>query len=138
MTDPDAIPLPPPAALPADAPPAEPPLVAIGEIVVTRSSVQLPEGRYPLRGTTWSVHDATQVNEYIPTYAIVLAVVVAVFTCLLGLLFLLIKERQYTGFVAVTVAGEGLHRTVYLPPGPESAAWANYQVSQARAIAAAA
>ncbi|MBX6751658.1 MAG: hypothetical protein IRY85_18700 [Micromonosporaceae bacterium] len=115
----------------------EPPLVTIGDIVVTKNTVQVPHGRYPLRGTTWTVQDSTQVTEEIPAYAIVLAIVFALF-CLLGLLFLLIKEKKYSGFVAVSVAGPGFYHSTHLPAGPTTAMWAHDQVNQARALAAAA
>lgn len=110
-------------------------LMTIGDISVTKDYVVVPQGWYPLRGTTWTVQDSSQVTEEIPTYAIVLAVVFAFF-CLVGLLFLLIKERRYSGFILVTVAGPGLYHTVQLPPGPENAAWAANQVNRARGLAA--
>ena len=75
--------------------------------------------------------------QEIPVYAIVLAVVFAVF-CLLGLLFLLIKETRYHGFIAVTVVGNGLYHSVSLQPGPVMASWAHQQVNHARGLAAAA
>jgi hypothetical protein len=110
-------------------------LLAIGDVSVTKDWVIVPHGRYPLRGTTWSVQDSSQVTEEIPTYAIVLAVVFGIF-CLIGLLFLLIKEKRYSGFILVTVAGPGLYHSVQLPPGPENAAWAANQVNYARNLAA--
>lgn len=115
----------------------EPPLVTIGDIVVTKNTVQVPHGRYPLRGTTWTVQDSTQVTEEIPAYAIVLAIVFALF-CLLGLLFLLIKEKKFSGFVVVSVAGDGFYHSTHLPAGPTTAMWAHNQVNQARALAASA
>jgi hypothetical protein len=90
-----------------------------------------------LRGTMWTVQDSTQTTQSIPAYAIVLAIIFA-FLCLLGLLFLLIKETRHTGFISVTVVGEGLYHSVQLPPGPQAAGWAAQQVNQARALAAAA
>lgn len=114
---------------------ADPVLLTIGDISITSSSVIVPSGQYPLRGTTWTVQDSTQVTEHIPAYAIVL-VVLFVWFCLLGLLFLLIKERRYSGFVSVTVTGPGLfHATQF---GPGAAAWVTHQVNQARALTAAA
>jgi hypothetical protein len=105
--------------------------------VITPGYVNVPQGRYPIRGTTWTVQDSTQVTEAIPTYAIVLAIIFALF-CLIGLLFLLIKEKRYSGFIWVTVVGDGLHHSVQFGPGPEMAGWVTHQVNQARAIAAAA
>lgn len=118
--------------------PAEVPLVTIGDITVTRNWVIVPHGRYPLRGTTWTVQDSTQVTEGIPTWAIVCTVVFTILFCLFGLLFLLVKEKKYSGFVQVSVMGEGLYHSVQLPPGPMSGAFAANQVNQARALAAAA
>jgi hypothetical protein len=113
----------------------EQPLLTIGNISVSQNWVVVPTGFYKLRGTNWTVQDSTQVTETIPVYAIVLAVIFF-FVCLLGLLFLLIKERRYTGFIAVTVVGEGLFHSVQLPPGPQNAAWATHEVNRARALAA--
>ncbi|HCT78847.1 MAG TPA: hypothetical protein DGT23_20260 [Micromonosporaceae bacterium] len=97
----------------------------------------VPQGRFPLRGTTWTVQDSTHATQSIPTYAIVLAVIFFFF-CFLGLLFLLIKETQYSGFISVTVVGDGLYHSVQLPPGPQMSGWVAHQVGQARALAAAA
>lgn len=116
---------------------ADPPLITIGDITVTRTSVTTPQGTFPLRGTTWTVQDSTQVTESIPTHAIVLAIVFAVF-CLIGLLFLLMKEKKYTGFVSVTVVGPNFYHSVQFPPGPQVASWATAQVNSARALAASA
>jgi hypothetical protein len=113
----------------------DPVLLTMGDIAVTRTHVILPHGRFPLRGSTWTVQDSTQVTESIPAYAIVLAIVFAIF-CLLGLLFLLIKEKRYTGFVTISVMGEGFYHSAQFPAGPETGAWANYQVNQARGLAA--
>jgi hypothetical protein len=115
----------------------DPVIMTIGDIGVTRTQVIVPTGRYPLRGTTWTVQDSTQVSESIPAYAIVL-VVLFVWFCLLGLLFLLIKEKRYSGFVSVTVTGPNLFHAVQFPPGPQPVAMVTHQVNQARALAAAA
>jgi hypothetical protein len=115
--------------------PDGPPLLVIGDIVVTRHTVRVPQGTYPLRGTTWTVQDTTQVTEVTPTYAIILAVVFAL-CCLLGLLFLLVREKRYSGAVVVTVAGEGFTHSTYLTPGPTTVQWAQHQVRLAQALAA--
>jgi len=115
----------------------EPVLVTIGDIRVTQTSVIVPQGTYPLRGTTWTVQDSSHATQERPTYAIVLAIVFAVF-CLIGLLFLFIKQTRYHGFIAVTVVGAGLYHSVSIEPGPAMAAWVEQQVSHARGLAAAA
>ena len=122
---------------PGDIAYADQPLFNIAEISVSQRSVTVPQGRFPLRGTTWTVQDSTQMTESIPAYAIVLAIVFFLF-CLLGLLFLLIKEQKVTGFVSVSVTGPGFFHSVQLPPGPQSAAWAHHMVNQARGLAASA
>jgi hypothetical protein len=126
-----------PAGLPVPLYADEPPLVTIGDITVTRTSIVVPQGRYRLRGTTWTVQDSTQITESIPAFAVVLAIIFAVF-CLLGLLFLLIKEKKVSGFISVTVVGDGLYHSVQFPPGSQNAGWIANQVNQARALAAAA
>jgi hypothetical protein len=110
-------------------------VVAIGDITITTDSVLAPQGRYPLRGTTWTVQDATRIVMYRPRYAIVLTAVFAV--TLVGLLFLLIRKQRYGGHVLATVVGEGLYHSVTFPPGPESTAHVASLVNQARALAAA-
>jgi len=116
----------------------EPVLLTIGDISLTQTQVIVPHGTFPLRGTTWALPDSTQVTESIPAYAVVLTIVLFFVICLLSLLFLLIKERRYTGFVTVTVTGDGLYHSVQFPPSPEAVGWLSYQVGQARALAAAA
>jgi hypothetical protein len=116
--------------------PDEPLLLVIGDVSVTQSSVIVPQGRFPLRGTSWTVQDNTVATQAIPTWAIVMTVVFVWF-CFLGLLFLLAKETRYGGNVTITVMGpNGLYHIVQLPPGPENAMWANQRVNEARAITA--
>jgi hypothetical protein len=118
---------------------AKPPaadVVAIGEVTVTPDSVLLPLGRFPLAGTTWTVRDSTRIVTTTRPYARVLAIVFAV--TLVGLLFLLIKDRHYGGAVLVTVVGEGLYHSVEFPPGPDSTAHVVSLVNRARSLAAAA
>lgn len=116
---------------------AEPVLLQIGDMALTSTHVILPYGQYPLHGATWTVHDSTQVTESISTAGIILTVVFVWF-CLLGLLFLLMKETRYLGFVSISVTGPGFHHTAQFPPGPQSSAWAAQAIAQARAITAAA
>lgn len=79
------------------------PLVQIGDISVDQHWVHTPVAWLPTARATWTVQDMTLRARVIPTYAIVLAIVTSVMTCLLGLLFLLIKEERPTGWVQVTV-----------------------------------
>jgi hypothetical protein len=89
-------------------------LLWIGDIGVSRHWVVTPNGTAPLAGSQWIVRDATRVEERIPAVAIVLAVIFFVF-CLLGLLFLLMKERQVTGYVEVTVRSGDVYHVAQLP-----------------------
>ena len=109
----------------------QPVLLTIGDIALTHTHVIVPHGQYPLYGTTWTVQDSTYAHEGIPAVAIVLTIIFVWF-CLLGLLFLLMKERRYSGFVSVSVTGPGLYHTVQFPPGPQSGAWAAQMVSMNR------
>ena len=78
-------------------------LVTLGEIHCTASTVMTPNGSFPIRGTDWGIHDGSSMTRRIPPYAIVLAILLTIFTCGLALLFLLIQENVYTGKVDVTV-----------------------------------
>jgi hypothetical protein len=119
------------------APGADPVLLSIGDISVTQTHVYVPQGRFPLHGTTWTVQDSTQVSEGIPPVAIILTIVFVWF-CLIGLLFLLMKQKRYTGFVSITVTGMGLYHSVQFPSAQHTGAWAADMVGRARAITAAA
>lgn len=119
------------------APGADPVLLSIGDISVTQTHVYVPQGRFPLHGTTWTVQDSTQVSEGIPPVAIILTIVFVWF-CLIGLLFLLMKEKRFTGFVSITVTGMGLYHSVQFPAAQHTGAWAADVVGRARAITASA
>jgi hypothetical protein len=119
------------------APGNDPVLLSIGDISVTQTHIYVPQGRFPLHGTTWTVQDSTQVTEGIPPVAIVLAIIFALF-CLIGLLFLLMKEKRYIGFVSITVTGMGFYHSVQFPAAQLTGAWAADMVGRARAITASA
>ncbi|MFT4188671.1 MAG: hypothetical protein QM621_08830 [Aeromicrobium sp.] len=128
MNEPDGLPVP---RVP------DQPVVGIGDIGVSQRSVFLPHGVFPLAGTTWAVTDCSRVEERISTTGVILAIVTVWFTCLLGLLFLLMKERRVTGYIAVTVQGPSLHYTTQIPAGSATThAWVVQQVNWARAQAA--
>ena len=107
-------------------PQQEPIRLTVGQIAVTETQVHTPIGAYPLRGTTWTVSNQTFVTSSIPGWAIVLAIVFLIF-CLLGLLFLLVKERRISGAVQVSVQGPGLAYSTYIPVYNE---YAVFQISQ--------
>jgi hypothetical protein len=89
-------------------------LVTVGDIACTQTTVITPNGTYPLAGTNWIVTNNTRVTKKIPTYAIVLAIVFALL-CLIGLLFLLMKEEVTDGSVQVSVQGGGLFYATQVP-----------------------
>ena len=115
-----------------------PVLVTMGEISCTQVGVIVPQGHYPIRGTTWVVRDQSTQTEKIPSYAIILAIVFALL-CLVGLLFLLIKERKTQGYVEVAVQGNGLYHATQIPvSSPEQVTHIRQMVDYARGLAAAA
>jgi hypothetical protein len=100
---------------PIGAPTAQDPiLVTVGDIACTQTELITPNGRYPLDGTTWVVTNQTQTSERIPGYAIVLAIIFA-FACLLGLLFLLMKEKTVQGYMQVSGQGPGVYYASQVP-----------------------
>ncbi len=118
--------------------PAQPdmPQISIGDIGVSPQSVFLPSGSFPIGGTTWQIADYSRTEERIPAWAIVCAIVFFLF-CLLGLLFLLVKERTTTGYVQVTVSGPGFAHTATVPAqSPQVAQMVTQQVNWARGLAA--
>ncbi|PJN18021.1 hypothetical protein CG724_15770 [Streptomyces sp. CB02120-2] len=55
--------------------------------------------------------------------------------CLLGLLFLLMKEKRTTGYIQVTVHSGGRHHSTMIPAtDPNSYAWVMHQVNYARSL----
>lgn len=92
----------------------EPVRVRLGDISVSDTRVQTPVGVFPLRETVWTVSNLSYVSEAIPTWAIVMTIL-TVLLCLIGLLFLLVKERRVRGAVQVSVQGPGLSYSAYLP-----------------------
>ena len=99
--------------------------VQLGQIACTDTHVITPAGTYPLKGTTWTVSTQTFVTSAIPAWAIICAILFFIF-CLLGLLFLLVKERRVNGAVQVGVQGPGLSFSTYIPVNSE---FAVFQIS---------
>jgi len=140
-------PPPAPAGLgPTPAPPPGPPppaaavpgvLVTVGDIACTADEVITPNGRLPLARTVWVVQNNTTTTESIPTYAIVLAILF-ILVCLLGLLFLLIKERKTTGWLTISVQGEGTYYATQVPvSAPEAVVDVEGRVNYIRGLVAA-
>lgn len=111
-------------------------LFTIGDIHVSPHWVVTPSGTAPLAGSQWFFVDQSRTERKIPTWAIVVAVVFA-FACLLGLLFLLVKEEVTVGFVAVSVrAGTVSHTTQMAVSNRGQIATLGSLVQQAQALAA--
>lgn len=89
-------------------------LVTIGDIACTNTEVITPSGRCPVGAATWTFTDMSRTTKAIPTWAIVCTVIFFVF-CLLGLLFLLVKEEHTEGGVQVVVQAPGLLHQIQLP-----------------------
>lgn len=108
------------------------PTLQIGDIGVSNGLIHTPNGNAPVAGSAWTVSDQTRTEEGIPPYAIVLAIVFFL-ACLLGLLFLLIKEKKTTGYVEVRVqSGNLLHMTQIPVSSPSQIAQIRALVSQAQ------
>ena len=82
--------------------------------MVNNDTIITPNGQVPLAGSTWFVTDQSTTRQSIPTYAIVLAIIFAL-ACLLGLLFLLIKEEETTGFVEIRVQKDNFFHMTQIP-----------------------
>lgn len=112
-------------------------VLTIGDIGVSPSWVVTPNGTAPLAGSQWIVQDRTFTQRSIPAYAIVLAIIFA-FACLLGLLFLLIKEDRMTGYVEVSVRSGNLFHVTQLPAqSPQAVFYVRQLVNQAQSMASA-
>ncbi|BBY90328.1 hypothetical protein [Mycolicibacterium tokaiense] len=114
----------------------EPALVTIGDITISEHWVITPSGPHPIRGTVWTVTDMSQWHEGISTVGVILCIIFFVF-CLLGLLFLLLKDQKLSGFVQVTVQGSGFyHQTLVPVRGTHTFMLVNQSVNLARSLAA--
>jgi hypothetical protein len=118
------------------APPTqEPVLVTIGDMSVTQFHVITPNGTHPLNGTSWYVTDNSTYEQAIPQWAIIVAIIGFFVVCFFSLLFLLVKETKSSGFVQVTVQGQGWAHVTQLPAG--TAATAHAQAAYVRNLVAA-
>ncbi|NJP66602.1 hypothetical protein [Streptomyces spiramenti] len=112
------------------------PLLYIGDITVMPDAVLTPAGPMPLRGAVWTFNDLSRTEKAITTTGIVLACVFAVF-CLLGLLFLLMREERTTGYIQVGVTSGGRHHSTMIPATtPHAGPAIAQQVAWLRSISA--
>ncbi|MBQ1083329.1 MULTISPECIES: hypothetical protein [unclassified Nocardiopsis] len=116
--------------------PHEPTLDTIGDIAITQNTVITPSGRFPIQGTVWTISDMSRTERTTPVWAIIVAILIFWWTCLLGLLILLVKEDKTTGHVQVTVQGGGhYHATQILVSNRSYVQHVNQQVNYARSLA---
>lgn len=109
--------------------------MTIGDISITQHWLVTPAGTHPIRGTTWAVADMSHVQERMSPVGIILAILF-IWLCLLGLLFLLMKERTYSGYIQVTVQGDGFHYSTLVAAHAGSMINVQQQVNYARSLAA--
>lgn len=129
-------PPPPPPARPSVPAMSEQFVMTIGDIGISRQMVVTPNGQAPLRGSQWIVLDHTTTEQKIPSWAIVMAILFALL-CLIGLLFLLVKETQTRGYVEVSVRSGRLAHVTQLPvSSPAQVAQIRQLVHQAQTLAA--
>ncbi|KMO99353.1 membrane protein [Streptomyces roseus] len=107
---------------------------ALGDITIAGDQIMTPSGPMPLRGAMWNASDLSRTETKIPAHAIVLAVIFFLF-CLLGLLFLLMKEKTTTGYIQVTVTSGGRHHSTMIPAVDASTYhWVMNQINYARSL----
>ena len=70
--------------------------LTIGDISISGDKIITPNGIGSLAKSQWIFSDMSRVESRIPTTAIILAIVFALL-CLIGLLFLLIREEKVVG-----------------------------------------
>ena len=125
---PPSVPLPPPPNL-------NPFILTIGDIGITPSEVVTPNGTAPLAGSQWICTDMTSTQSKIPAWAIIMAIIGALL-CLVGLLFLLVKEEVTTGYVEVSVrAGSVYHKTQIPVSNQQQISQIRQQVGNAQILA---
>ena len=114
------------------------PVVVVGDIEADRHWVRTPIGVIRADQAQWSVSDQVHTQRYIPVWAVLMAIVFALL-CLLGLLFLLVRDERRYYEVTVTVTGGGFaHTTRVGAHDPRVVGDIRGRVAHARALAAAA
>src|ERR1035437_4095050 len=93
---------------------SQPYLITIGDIGVTPTQIVTPNGSGALAGSQWIFVDMSRTETKIPTVAIILAIVFALL-CLIGLLFLLMRETIITGYAEVSVHSGNLYHKIQIP-----------------------
>lgn len=127
----------------------EPQLVTVGDIAVSRHWVSTPTGARPIRGTVWTVTDKSQSStapselrdllfagvDRLPERRGVVLAVLTFWYRLFGLLFLVVQERKMSGYIEVTVQGDGFHYSTMVPAtSPDSIVAVHQLVNYARSL----
>ena len=112
-------------------PKIEPFLLTLADIGITSDMVVTPNGSGPLAGSQWICTDMTRTETKIPGVAICLAIIFSVL-CLIGLLFLLMKESVMTGYVEISVRAGSVYHRAQVPVSSPA------QVQQVRSLVASA
>ncbi|MER7463940.1 hypothetical protein [Streptomyces sp. NPDC097981] len=108
--------------------------LSLGDITIAGDQIITPSGPMPLKGAMWNATDFSRTETKMPTHAVVLAIIFFVF-CLLGLLFLLMKEKTTTGYIQVTVTSGGRHHSTMIPAVDASTfPWVMNQLNYARSL----
>lgn len=110
---------------------------AVGDIQISPHWVSTPSGQFPIRGTAWTVSDMSQTHERMSPVGIILCILF-IWVCLLGLLFLLMKEQVVSGYIQVTVQGGGIQHSTLIPANRQTAWQVNQTVNYARSLASSA
>jgi hypothetical protein len=117
-------------------PAAEPVIAQIGDIQVTANTIRTPAGTFPLQGSQWTVSDQWVTEQKIPTWAIILAVVLFFCIAFFSLLFLLAKETTYRAVVQVHVTSGPYQYVARIPAGDQTQVQYLYQqVNYVRSLA---
>lgn len=126
-------------AYPAPYPAGEPIIAQIGEIQVTSTTIRTPAGAFPLQGSQWNVTDQWIAEQKIPTWAIVLAIVLFFCLTVFSLLFLLAKETVHRAIVQVHVVSGNYQYVARIPAADQYQVQYIYQqVNYVRSLATAA
>lgn len=88
--------------------------LVIGDIAISGDKVLTPNGNGRLADAQWIFTDATRIERSISPVGVILAIVFALF-CLIGLLFLLMKDERMVGYVEVSVHSGSLFHKVQIP-----------------------
>ena len=113
------------------------PLGQIGDITLFATHISTPAGTAPIEGLTWTMRDQTVTTETISTVGVILAILFF-WVCLLGLLFLLMKDRKIQGGVEVSVQGANFFHLTQIPiSNPAQIAEIRRWVDYGRALSAA-